>query len=392
MLVGGGVSLLAAERSLPSPSSPIYVITNDDGVSHNYVSFFAAGGTPAAPTLTFASDIITRGRGIGGGFFGTQRINLLPDAATHCVYASNAGSGEISAIDLTTNQLAGNFPASPGDAGDSNGIGIVLNANYLYAAYTASNTIATFSVQPGCQLSFLEDVSAAGLNGGSVAGMALHGDILVVAYADGSIESFNIANGLPQSNGDAQNSTAYIRSGIYFPESVDISPDGHFAIFGDSSLATIIEVSDISSGRLTPTLEYTVSGVSHAVGVGINSAALRLSPDGTMIFLGDNDGGSVAAAFFDARTGRVSGGCTSSPLGGFYNPWAFVGSVATRDNTGTGGVLYVAEYGFTASYIGIVKIASDGTLCTLTESPASEVPDLLSDGLLSITVFPPRPF
>ena len=40
---------------------------------------------------------------------------------------------------------------------------------------------------------------------------------------------------------------------------------------------------------------------------------------------------------------------------GFYNPWAFVGSVATRDTTGTGGVLYVAEYGFIGSYIGILN-------------------------------------
>ncbi len=270
-LAASGAAALA-EGPHP-PSSPIYVITNDDGITHNYVSFFQAGGTQGAPTLTFANDVITRGSGIGGGYFGAQRVNLLPDASTHCLYASNAGSGEISAIDLTTNQLAGNFPASPDDAGDSNGVGIAVNANYLYASYTASSTIATFSVLPGCQLSFVDDVSAAGLNGGSVAGMALHGDILVAAYADGSIESFNIANGLPQSNGDAQNSTAFLRSGIHFPESVDISADGHFALFGDSSIATVVEVSDVSAGHLSPTVEYTVSGVSHAVGVGVNSGA-----------------------------------------------------------------------------------------------------------------------
>ena len=111
-----------------------------------------------------------------------------------------------------------------------------------------------------------------------------------------------------------------------------------------------------------------------------------------MIFVGNNDGGSVAAAFFDKTTGKVSGGCTSNRLAGFYNPWAFVGSVTTRDTTGTGGVLYVAEYGFTGSFIGIVNINSNGSLCSLTEAAGSGVPDQFTDGLLSITVFPPRSF
>ena len=40
--------------------------------------------------------------------------------------------------------------------------------------------------------------------------------------------------------------------------------------------------------------------------------------------------------------------------------------MATRDNTGTGGVLYVAEYNGAGSSIGVVNIASNGTLCRLT--------------------------
>ena len=125
---------------------------------------------------------------------------------------------------------------------------------------------------------------------------------------------------------------------------------------------------------------------------GVNSGAIRLSPDQSLIFIGNNDGGSVTAAFFNATTGRVGTSCSSLRLTGYYNPWAFTGSLVTRDNTGTGGVLYVAEYGFAGSYIGILNIASNGSTCTLTESAATEVPALLSDGLLSITVYPPRSF
>lgn len=375
------------------PGQTTFVITNEDAIFANSVSFFAAGGTVGSPTLTFDSRLSIGGEGIGGGFFGLSRLAMLADPSAQCVYASNSGTGDIAGIVLATRQLAGQFSASPSDVGDASGIGLVVAPDYVYAAYTSSNTIATFSVLPGCQLSFVDDTPAAGLNGGSVAGMALRGNMLVVAYGDGSIESFNVANGVPVSNGDEQNSSGFVASlGIDFPEGVDITQDGHYAIFGDSSIATKVEVSDISSGRLAPTVLYTVPGIGRAVGPGVNSASIRLSPDQTMIFLGNNDGGSVSATFFNAQTGVVRGGCTSPNLQGFYNPWAFTGSVVTRDTTGTGGVLYVAEHGLPNSFIGILNIASDGSHCTLSEAPASEVPVQFSDGLLSISVYPPRSF
>ena len=380
-----------AGNNPPKPSdAPIYVLTNDDGILHNYVGFYLAGGSQGAPTLTYQNAVNTGGKGIGGGFFAAPRVNLLPDASAQCVYASNATTGDISGITIQTQTLAGVFPASGTDIGDANGIGLVLNAGYLYAGYSTSNTIATFSVLPGCQLSFVSDVPAAGLNGGSPSGMALHGNILVVAYADGSVESFNIAGGVPISNGDAQNSAGFAQA--YFPEGVDITQDGHFAIFGDASVPTTVEVSDISSGKLKPTVLYTVGTATNAVGSGLNAASVRLSPDESLLYATNNTGGTVSAAFFDKRTGRVTRGCTSPTLRFFYDPWGFVGAIATRDPTGTGGVLYVAEFGFTSSYIGFLQVQSDGVSCTLSEASNSPVIDQLSGGLLSIQVYPPRPF
>ena len=393
--------LTASLATLCAAQTPT-LITNDDGVLHSYVSFFTSGGTSGCSYPHVCLRMSTpRGKEIGGGYFASSRaLPCCPIRPRNASMLRTRVTEPSPGINLQNKQLTGEFSASEGDAGDQFGIGMVQNANYLYASYTASFTIATFSVLPGCQLSFLGDTPAPGLNGGSAAGMALHGNMLVVAYADGSIESFNVSNGMPVSNGDAQNSTAYMNASSNFPEGVDITQDGRFAIFGDSSVATTLEVSDISSGRLTQTIQYTVSGEKtsavgppvSAVGSGINSGALRLSPDQSMIFIGNNDGGSVTAAFFNKNTGRVSGGCKSPSLAGFYNPWAFVGSVATRDTTGTGGVLYVADYGFVGSYIGVLTINSNGLTCTLTESSGSEIPDLLTDGLLSITVFPPRNF
>ena len=373
-----------------SPASTTYVITNDDNVNHNTVSFYAAGGTETAPDLTYYNAIQTGGTGINGGFFGTARVKMVSDSSAQCVYAADAGSGTIAGIVIQTQEVAGRFSGSENDAGDVNGIGLAVNSSYVYAGFTTSNTIGTFAIQAGCLLSFLGDIPVSGLNGGSVAGMKVHGNILVVTYADGSIESFDVSNGIPIPNGDEQNATGY--AAAYFPDDVDITRDGHFAIFGDSSGPATVEVSDISAGKLTTTVQYTVPGLTAtALGRGVNSGNVRLSPDESLLYIANSQGGTVTAAFFDKATGRVYGGCISPTLSGFYNPWGYAGAIATRDPTGTGGVLYVAEFGSNSS-IAIVKVDSNGLTCTLTESSASPVLNYLSTGLLSIEVYPPRPF
>ena len=267
------------KQSSPPPGQSTYLLTNDDGVEHTYLSFFQAGGTQGSPTLTFSSDTNTGGKGIGGGFFGLPRINLLPDSAAPCVYSptrhrQHHGDRPPDA------SLCRDLPGLGVDVADANGIGVVVNANYLYAAYSDSNTIATFALQSGCALSYLSSISVAPLNGGLIAGIALNGNMLVLSYGDGSIESFKCREWLPVSNNDEQNSTGYA-NGAFFPEGVDITQDGHFAIFGDSSLKSVIEVADISSGKLAPTLAYVVHPSTpwrHA-----NSGSIRLSPDESMI-------------------------------------------------------------------------------------------------------------
>ncbi len=377
----------AADHPTKPPDTPTYVMTNDDGLLHNYSSFYLAGGTQGAPTLTFQKAVGTISLGIGGGFFGSPRVTLLPDPSAQCVYVSNAGLGSISSINIQTQLYVGNFSASSNDSGTSNGIGLAMNKNYLYAGYTLSNTIATFAVQAGCQLSFLGDITVTPLNGGWIAGMALNGNVLVVTYIDGSIQSFNTANGIPIPNNDEQNATGF--ASAFFPDGVDITQDGHFAIFGDAAVPTTVEVSDLSSGKLAPTVQYTIGVGTNAVGPGLNSASVRLSPDQSLLYIGNSQSAVVTAAFFNKTTGKVTPGCASQPLSGFYNSWSYIGSLATRDTTGTGGVLYAAEF---PGSIAILTVTSTGTTCTLAESPASPAADDFSSGLLSIQTFPPRPF
>jgi 6-phosphogluconolactonase (cycloisomerase 2 family) len=365
-------------------TSPHYVVTNDDSFTAGAmgVSFYSVGTNGQ---LTFQQQVITNGAGIGGGYFAPNRVAVLDSGTAQCVYASEAFTGDIVGISVSTLEIGGSAFGSPTDSGSVNGIGLVLNSQYLYASFTESSTIGTFLIQPGCGLSFVSDVSVLGLQGGTLSGMAINGGILVATYNDGSIESFNISGGTPVSNGDEQNSTAYVSAqGATYPNSVDISQDGHFAIFGDTASNTVVEVSDISSGKLTKTVSYTLSSTR-------NSSNVMLSPDETLLYISNSQGDSITAAGFNATTGALSGVCTSTPLRNYVTSFSYVASLALENTTGNGGVIYAAEFG-TGSAIAMVQVGSSGGKCTLTELSTSPVPDTNSFWLLSIAGFPPRPF
>ena len=363
-------------------SQPHYLVTNDDVPSPfaTDVTFYTVAGDGR---LTMKAKVPTGGIGIGGGYFAANRVNVLDSKNAKCIYASQATSADIVGVVVPTLTVGGTARGSTGDGGKSNGIGLAMNARYLYASFTDSNTIGTFKVQAGCKIKFMGDTTVSGLQGGVIDGMVIHGNIMVATYGDGSIESFNISAGVPVSNGDEQNSTGSRRGNTY-PSGVDITEDGHFAIFGDTSPFTVVEVSDISSGKLTPTVVYRL-------GNELNSSNVLLSPDETLLYISNNQGGRVSAAFFDKRTGKLSKGCVSPVLKGFVTNWSYVAGLALDKTTGTGGVVYVAEFGAPSS-IGEIKVKSAGGKCTLTESSHSPVLDGNSPGLLSIGAFPPRPF
>lgn len=362
-----------------------YVVTNDDVVkaNANSATFYLAEGNASAPLLVQKFVVPTGGTGVGGGDFATAQVSVLHSSSQSCVYVADGGSSDVAGVLVSSKKVSGKFTGSSTDSGSYYGIGLAMNDSYLYAGFTGSDTIATFQVLAGCTLSFLGDISVSGLNGGWVDGMALNGTIMVVAYGDGSIQSFNIAGGVPVPNNDLQNSTGYYGDGN-LPAAVDITEDGHYAIFGDVSLSSVVEVSDISSGQLTPTVVYSL-------GPGINSSNVRLSPDETLLYISNNFSGQVTAAFFDATTGILSSGCTSGVLKGSKRR-SYTGNLATLDPSGTGTVLYVAEGGGSVSYVGIVEVQSSAGQCTLTEAAHSPVIDKHGHALMSIGTFPPRPF
>jgi len=361
-------------------SLPSFIVTNDD-IAAPWASKVTFYPVNADGTLGAGAPVVTGGSGAGGGNFASNRVIVVPNSSGACVYASDAGTGDIAGIDAATQTVTGRFSGSSGDDGITDGIGLAASSKYLYASYSTSYTIATFQQQAGCKLHFLSDLNTFGLAGGWVGGMAARGNIMVVTYGDGSIESFDISGGAPVSHGDAQYSTG--SSDDILPNGVAITRDRHFAIFGDTSAFANVEVSDLSSGKLAATVPY-------AVGKAFDSGNVRLSPDETMLFVSNNSTGQVTAAFFDKITGIVTPGCASAPLQGLFTHYSFTGNIGFQTASGTGGAIYVSEFGMgSKSYVGILNLTLDGATCTLTESPNSPVADPeRPSALLSLAVYP----
>jgi hypothetical protein len=361
-----------------------FLVTNDDDTGNfiqNTVTVFTIG---TDGQLTLAKQIQVGITGIAGGYFPAKRVVVLDTDNNQCVFASDAASGIIAGIDITTDSHA-SAQGSSGDTGLSNGIGLALGTQYLYATFSDSSTIGTFQIESGCGLSFVGDVAVGGQQGGIVDGMAVNGDMLIATYGDGSMESFNVGSGMPVSNGDKQNSTAAISSeGATYPSAIDITQDGHYAIFGDTSTSVSVEVSDISSGHLAATKVYQSP-------FSISSSNIMLSPDETLLYVVDTQGDRLSAAFFDKNTGVVSQGCSSGLIKGYVQNWSYLAGLALATNTGTGGEVYVAEFGAPSS-IAMIGVTSANGQCSLQEAPGSPVADPNSSGLLSIASFPPRSF
>src|SRR5271170_2474525 len=165
---------------------PHYVIANDDVPAPlaTSVTFYTIGTNGL---LTLKTKVLTGRGGIGGGYFAANRVNVLDDGKAECVYASEASGGEIQGIVIKSLKLGGHATGSKDDTGASNGVGLAMNPQYLYASFTDSSNIGTFQVLPGCKLKFVGDITVGGLHGGVIDGMVVHGNIMVATYGDGSI-------------------------------------------------------------------------------------------------------------------------------------------------------------------------------------------------------------
>jgi hypothetical protein len=368
------VLALCTANSFADPH-PHYLITNNDSSQGNSATFYRI---VADRFLKEKVVVKTGGVGVDGiGAVATKRVSILDDRDEQCAFVSDAASADVAGISIRTLKSVGTFKADPTDSAPF-GIPVGHNERFLYAGFTGSGTLATYRILRGCKLQFIQDVPAFGLLGGSMLDFSVHKNILVMSFQDGSIGSFNLSGGVPVANGDLQFSTGHTQNGS-FPAGVDISADGHFALFGGTNVPPIVEVSDISSGKLEPTVVYS------NLGNGGGSEAIWLSPDESLLYLSNFSSNSVTATFFNKNSGEVSFGCISPTLRGS----AFEAGLATAAQFGTGITLFVAEPEIN---VGIVRVRAEDGNCSLTETPQSPVSDQNTVTLESIGVFPPRRF
>src|SRR5215472_13994628 len=73
-----------------SANTPHVLVTNDDpsGILPESASFYTIAGGGA---ITYQQKTLTGGSGIGGGYFGLNRIGVLSTADSQCIFASEAG-------------------------------------------------------------------------------------------------------------------------------------------------------------------------------------------------------------------------------------------------------------------------------------------------------------
>lgn len=360
-------------RNASAATLPHYLITNNDFSQGNSATFFAISGG----TLTQSAVVNTGGTGNDGiGSVATKRITIVQNQTQSCAFVADAGSNDVAGIAISSLSATGTFKGSSGDT-SSLGMAVVNNGRYVYAGFTGSGTIGTYQILSGCKLQFLADTPAVGLSGSPLLDMKALKNILVVSFQDGSIESFNIAAGVAVSNGDLQYSTGHGQNN--FVAGVDIDATAHYAAFGGTADPAVIEISDISSGKLTPTVVYS------NLGPNTGSEAIWFSPDDQWLYFSGFNSGKITATNFSSTTGNVTVGCTSATLKGGNDQ----AGLATALPGGDGSIIYVAE---PETSVGIVRISESKPACELIETPSSPVHDGNTITLESIAAFPPRRF
>lgn len=369
-----------------------YVVTNDDNTTNSVSAFKIAAG----PSLALVTTVLTGGQGSNAGYFAQQTQSISQDETGTCVFAGDGGTTPLSDISamkaISTSpylQVVGNYMSPDGDNGN---IGIVVAEGYLYAAYGATLTIGVWQIGTGCTLTFLSHIPAAGLNGGSIDGMAISSNdiFLVAAYGDGSVGSYTIGGSIFLVNQEIITGNT-VGSGAY-AGSVAISENGKWAIFGDfsGSNTTQLDVAPfVTGGGLGPSVTYGGLG---QLGPGLDSNGIQLSPKNDFIYVVDSESGEETTVAFNSTFGIINypNPCLTS-LNGYNTNWLFASQVQDVTNTGTGVGLYISEgaFGLSAnSYVALLKI--DSTTGCATEVPGSPFADPASITLESISAYSSR--
>ncbi len=309
----------------------------------------------------------------------------------------------------------------PTPAGISTQWGIALTTRKtpptLYAGYsdTGNNKIGVWSIaNTKCELKFAHQKAVHPLNGGEITGMAEapNGHTLVVAYVDGSIQSFNTPGYTINSAGScavAVDSTGFLDGNGGLPDGVDITADSLYAILGDVTGTstphgpTELEVVPLPITCSTTTTDFggTIVASNTYLGSNIDSTNVWLSPNEHFIYATNNGPntpqGFTTVAYAEPYGLALASGCTSgyanpisliSPGSGFFEP----NGIQTRATTGNGAQVYVGEYRTLAPYSAVALLDLDASGCTQEVSGSPFHDPNGAGGASQLSAWPPRPF
>jgi hypothetical protein len=395
----------ALGTSAPNSQAQNYVLTNDDNATLNTVTVFHVTSKPFTMTQVSGSPFSTESHGSGEYYSGSVKNAI---STKDCVFISDAagvandGTSDIAAFSANTEfQLTrvGNFITPNHDSGNPLGVGLAIHGNFLYAAYTTTNTIAVWQINGGCSLQYRTQAAATGLFGGITDGTAVspNGKTLIVTYGDGSMGAYSIGTGgISLLN---QIPAAGLADGG-IPAGVFIDSLGKWAIFADYSEAggpTEIDVAPITASGLGTSKEY--GGPNGSLGTNnLISGNMNLSPDNTTLYVNGLNSGTVQSLAFDETTGAVTliGACPESgtvTMTGHNTLWGYPGVIATIAATGKGAGIYVALAGLglsgNSSYVDILTVGRQGCLLEQPSAPGAPVgADPNSPGMFSMSGVP----
>jgi len=387
----------------------------DDNNGPNTVTVFPVSGFALATPASYT----TFGNGVPGQDGGAEQV-VASYSSVNCLYVSDANgsvpfpNGDIASfvINGPSTVFVANTIDPSATGGPNKGIPLAVDRRtgfpYLFAGFTSSNEIAFFKINPStCQPFWSSSTTAVGVSGAPLEALAVSAagpHILIATYADGSIQSFKVGGGVLIPTGPPFQSTGFTTQ-FGVPDGIDITANGKFAIFGDRNSIAEVEVSKIMpSGALTPTVDYggpaNASGVN--LGPGVGAENVWISP-GVMagnnyVYVSNNLSRQVTTIKLAPAAGIVTAIPSTTCTGLFTNPtnlnntsgWMFNAGIQTEQTTGTGGVIYVAEFG-TPSSVAVLKVQNTG--CTREAVPfGSPFTDPASNAATGVAVFPPRPF
>jgi hypothetical protein len=199
------MTLLAVALALFPPALHaqwVYVNDNQQAFGTNTAAGFS-NAAPATLTVIPGSPWPTGGTSFSGTDASRDQA-LYTVAGLACLFISEPlastgfPNGDIASFKVNTATgvltFVNRFASPAGNSGTTYGIGLATGKEVLYSGYTTSNTIQAWKIDPDhCDLAPAHaPLAVFPLNGGFIDGMAESHDYstLVVAYRDGSIESF----------------------------------------------------------------------------------------------------------------------------------------------------------------------------------------------------------